>query len=211
MHIWVCEHLPAQIIYAVLSAKGQWIPSENFSPTSTVSLHTPTSSPSFPPSLFSLVWSGADTRSNHRPGWMRSILRRVGKSQAPLQSTKSQLFPVPLQASGLEHAVKAISTTSSTLHYEWSFALGGISIAAPDTQQIYACTLSLLRPCRHVSPLERWISYDIVEVDQNIWARWHYRTSNSSVVVFQHNRIRWLNIRRESYWYSKRHHQQMAY
>lgn len=78
------------------------------------------------------------------------------------------------------------------------------------TADICMCA-PLSGPRRHVSPLERWISYDIVEVDQNIWARWHYGTFNSSVVVFQHNGIRWLNIRGESYWYSKRHHQQMAY
>ncbi|KAK2917789.1 hypothetical protein Q8A73_004535 [Channa argus] len=71
---------------------------------------------------------------------MRRILRRVGKSQAPLQSTEGQLFPVPLQASGLEHAVKATSITSSMLHHDSSLALGGISTAAPDTEQISACT-----------------------------------------------------------------------
>lgn len=37
-HMWVCEHLPVQIIYAVLSVKGQRIPSEKFSPTSTARL-----------------------------------------------------------------------------------------------------------------------------------------------------------------------------
>lgn len=98
------------------------------------------------PSLFSLVWSGADTRSNHRPGSTRSIPRRVGKSQAPLQSIKSQLFPVPLWASGLERAVKAISTTSSVLESEWGLALGGISTAALHAQQISACVLCCRGP-----------------------------------------------------------------
>lgn len=118
------------------------------------------SKPERPPSLLSLVWSGADTRSNHRPGWMRRILRRVGKSQAPLQSTKSQLFPVPLQASGLEPAVKAISITSSMLQHEWSLALGGISTAAPDTEQISACMPHCWGPVDMFLHLERWISYE---------------------------------------------------
>lgn len=111
--------------------------------------------------VLSLVWSGADTRSNHRPGWMRRILRRVGKSQAPLQSTKSQLFPVPLQASGWERAVKAISITSSVLQHEWSLALGGISSTASPRHRADICMhASQPGPCSHVSPLERWISYE---------------------------------------------------
>ncbi|KAK2842339.1 hypothetical protein Q5P01_012539 [Channa striata] len=71
---------------------------------------------------------------------MRRILRRVGKSQAPLQSIESQLFRVPLRASGLERAVKATSITPSMLQHELSLALGGISTAAPDAEQISACT-----------------------------------------------------------------------
>ncbi|KAK9516616.1 hypothetical protein VZT92_024536 [Zoarces viviparus] len=87
---------------------------------------------------------------------MRRILRRVGKSQAPLQSTKSQLFPVPLQASGLERAVKAISITSSMLQHEWSLALGGISSSSPRHRADICMHASLSGgPCRHVSPLER--------------------------------------------------------
>lgn len=195
MHIWVCEHLPVQIIYAVLLVKGQWIPSEKFSPTSAAGLRAPHT----PRLLLSSVWSGADTRSNHRPSWMRRTLRRVGKSQAPLQLTKSQLFPAPLQALGLERTVKAISITSSVLQCEWSLALGGISTAAPDTEQISACTPRCWSPVVMFLHWSGKYLMSIVEVDQNIWARWHYSTSKSSVVVFQHNGIRWLNIRGELY------------
>lgn len=100
---------------------------------------------------------------------MRRILRRVGKSQAPLQSTKSQLFPVPLQASGLEHAVKAISIISSMPQHEWSLALGGISTAAPDTQQRSACAPHCCWGPVDIVSLRRSGEYlmSIVEVDQN--------------------------------------------
>lgn len=111
-----------------------------------------------PPFLLSLVWSGADTRSNHRPGWTRRILRRVGKSQAPLQSTKSQLLCVPLQASELDHAVKAISITSFTLQHGCS--LGWDLRSSPRRRADICMHASLLGPCGHVSPLEQWISYE---------------------------------------------------
>lgn len=147
MHIWVCEHLPVQIIYAVLSVKGQWIPSEKFSPTSTISLH-------IPPSFLSLVWSGADTRFNHRPGLNEEDPEACGKvpgitsvDQEPTISCPSSGLKVPAHCQGHGHNI---------LHAE---ALGRISAAAPDRVDI-CMHVSLLGPCRHVSLLEQWISYE---------------------------------------------------
>lgn len=161
-------------------------------------LPTPTTNPS-------LVWSGADTRSNHRPGWIRRILRRVGKSQTPLQWIQSQLFPVPLQASGFERAVKAMSVTSCTLrHWEGSPQKPHIRSRYMHAR-LTVGALQTRFSARAVNFL-----WALEEEDQNIWARWHDATSKCSVIVFQHNGIRWLNIWGESYWYSK-HHQQMVY
>lgn len=129
-------------------------------------------------------------------GWMRRILRRVGKSQASLQLIKSQLFPVPLQASRFQRTVKDMAITSSMLR-PWEG-----SPQQPQTEWISACTSHCWGP---VDMFLYWSSeylMSIVEEDQNIWAHWHDGTSKCFVVVFQHNGIRWLNIRGESYWYS---------
>lgn len=164
------------------------------------------SKPAFPPPPPSLVWSGADTRSNHRPGWMRDP-EACGKVPGTTSVDQEPTVSCPSSGLGVRHAVKAISITSSMLQHEWV----GSPAAAPDTEQISACTPHCWGPVDMFLHRSGEYLMSIGKVDQNIWALWHYGTSKSSVVVFQHNGIRWFNIRGELYWYSKRHHQQIAY
>lgn len=134
-------------------------------------LRTPTTAA--PSSLLSLVWSGADARPDRRLAWTRTIPRHVGKSQTPLQSIRSQLFLVPLQASGVFRARcqghvhkhppccgigKNLHNSSRSSSSSSSSSSSGSS--PPNMEHISAYTPCLLGPSRRVSPLERWISYE---------------------------------------------------
>lgn len=137
----------------------------------------------------------ADTRFSHRPGWMKSVPKRAGSPRRSFSQTSSWLFSVR----GLRVAVLRQRHPQPGCVNGNPTWVGNRSDRLLLSVYLYAC-----------SPPESLQMHFSTGAINFSWCHGggskhlsdsFYGASNSFVVVFQHNGVRWLNIQREQFFF----------